>query len=110
MLDPSGRKEVFRTVRRLNREAGITVVWITHFMEEAAQADRLLVMSDGAVAMQGTPREVFRQVQAVRALGLDVPPLTALGFSLRGDGLALPDDILTLEEMVEALCPLLHKP
>ena len=110
MLDPSGRKEVFRTVRRLNREAGITVVWITHFMEEAAQADRLLVMSDGAVAMQGTPREVFRQVQAVRALGLDVPPMTALGFSLRGDGLALPDDILTLEEMVEALCPLLHKP
>ncbi|HIQ63125.1 MAG TPA: ATP-binding cassette domain-containing protein, partial [Candidatus Avichristensenella intestinipullorum] len=110
MLDPSGRKEVFRTVRRLNREAGITVVWITHFMEEAAQADRLLVMSDGAVAMQGTPREVFRQVQAVRALGLDVPPMTALGFSLRGNGLALPDDILTLEEMVEALCPLLHKP
>lgn len=106
MLDPAGRREVFSTVRALNREWGITVVWITHFMEEAAMADRLLMMHEGGITMEGTPRELFSQTEAVRALGLDVPPMTALAYDLIHDGLDLPADIMTYEEMVEALCRL----
>lgn len=106
MLDPAGRRDVFATVKRLNREAGITVVWITHFMEEAAQADRLLIMHEGGIAMEGTPRALFSQVDKIRSYGLDVPPMTGLAHDLRAAGLALPDDIMTYEEMVEALCPL----
>lgn len=106
MLDPAGRRDVFQTVRRLNREAGITVLWITHFMEEAAQADRLLVMHEGRIAMEGTPRELFMQVDAMRALGLDVPPMTALAHDLRAAGLQLPGGIMNLDEMVEGLCQL----
>ena len=73
MLDPSGRKEVLKTIKRLNREKGITVVWITHFMEEAAQADRIVVMNKGATVLSGTPREVFEQVNTLREIHLDVP-------------------------------------
>ena len=74
MLDPFGRRDVLETVRRLNKEKGITVVWITHYMEEAVQADRILVVSDGQIVKEGTPREIFRQVDALRELHLDVPP------------------------------------
>ncbi len=110
MLDPAGRQEVLSTIRALNREKGITVVWITHFMEEAAQADRILVMHQGKVALQGRPREVFPQVEKLRELHLDVPHMTDLAHTLRRDGLPLRDDILTVDEMTQEvltlLCPL----
>ena len=106
MLDPAGRREVLETVRRLNREEGISIVLITHYMNEAAEADRLIVMDHGKVAMEGTPREIFSRVEEVRALGLDVPPITALAGELRKAGLAVRTDVLTVEEMVEELCRL----
>ena len=109
MLDPSGRAEVLATVRKLNREKGMTVVWITHFMEEAAVADRLVVMNDGSVAMEGTPRQVFSRVEEIKALGLDVPPMAELAQTLRDRGLPLPEGILTVSDMVKelknVLCP-----
>ena len=109
MLDPSGRAEVLATVRKLNREKGITVVWITHFMEEAAVADRLVVMNDGSVALEGTPRQVFSRVEEIKALGLDVPPMAELAQTLRDKGLPLPEGILTVSDMVkelkDVLCP-----
>ena len=109
MLDPSGRAEVLATVRKLNREKGMTVVWITHFMEEAAVADRLVVMNDGSVAMEGTPRQVFSRVEEIKALGLDVPPMAELAQTLRDRGLPLPEGILTVSDMVkelkDVLCP-----
>lgn len=107
MLDPAGRREVLDTVRRLNRQKGITVVWITHFMEEAAQADRVVVVNQGHIARQGTPREVFRQVDEMRELHLDVPHMTALAADLRKAGMPLPQDILTVDEMVKEVCKLL---
>lgn len=107
MLDPSGRAEVLETVRRLNREKGITVVWITHFMEEAAQADRIVVVNGGEIALSGTPREVFRHVDQMRALQLDVPPMTELAQELRADGMPIPEDVLTVDEMAEEVCKLL---
>lgn len=106
MLDPAGRRDVFSTVQRLGREAGIAVVWITHFMEEAAQSARLIVMHEGRIAMEGTPLQVFSQVERVRALGLDVPPMTGLAYDLRMSGMPLPDNIMNNDEMVEALCRL----
>ena len=106
MLDPVGRREVMKVVRRLNHEEGITVLWITHFMEEAAQADRILVIEEGELKMSGTPREVFRQIDAVRACGLDVPEMTELARGLNGCGLNLSEDILSVEEMVVELCRL----
>ena len=109
MLDPSGRAEVLATVRKLNREKGMTVVWITHFMEEAAIADRLIVMNDGSVALEGTPRQVFSRVNEIKALGLDVPPMAELAQTLRDRGLPLPEGILTVSDMVKelknVLCP-----
>ena len=109
MLDPSGRAEVMNTVRRLNREEGISIVLITHFMTEAIQADVIYVMNDGKIAMTGTPREVFSQIGRVRALGLDVPPMTALAEKLRNAGLPVRPDVLTVEEMVEEVCRLQSK-
>ena len=106
MLDPSGRDEVLSTVRRINREQGITVIWITHFMEEAAQADRVIVMNDGRIVMDGTPRHVFRHVDEVKALGLDVPEMTELALMLNRAGLPVATDILTVDEMVEEICRL----
>ena len=106
MLDPIGRRDVFALVRRLNVEEGITVVWITHFMEEAALADRLVIMDDGRVALQGAPREVFAQTERVLALGLDVPEMMKLASMLRSGGVALPGDIMTVNEMVVELCRL----
>ena len=103
MLDPSGREEVFGTVRKLNREKGITVVWITHFMAEAAKADRVVVLDHGAVAMDGTPREVFARVEELKSLGLDVPPMAELSRMLGESGLPLPAGILTVDDMVKEL-------
>ncbi len=106
MLDPSGRKEVLKTIKRLNREKGITVVWITHFMEEAAQADRIVVMNKGTSVLSGTPREVFEQVDTLREMHLDVPHMTDLSQALRKAGMPLPAGILTVEEMAEEVCRL----
>lgn len=106
MLDPAGRREVLSTVHQLNREEGISILLITHYMNEAAEADRLIVMDHGRVAITGTPREVFSHVEEVRALGLDVPPMTALAGDLSAAGLPIRTDLLTVEELVEELCRL----
>ena len=109
MLDPSGRKEVLETIRTLNQQKGITVIWITHFMEEAAQADRVLVITDGQIRLSGTPAEVFDRVDEMREMHLDVPHMTALAAELRAAGMPLKSGILTVEELVEEverLCPL----
>lgn len=107
MLDPTGRKEVLETVRALNREKGITVLWITHFMEEAALADRVVVMSDGAIVTDGTPRNVFQNVDALRALHLDVPPMAELCQQLRAQGMPIDPGVLTVDEMIKEVAPLL---
>ena len=109
MLDPSGREEVMNTVHRLNREEGISIVIITHYMSEAATADYLVVMDNGKIHMTGTPREVFADVDNVRGLGLDVPPMTSLAHELRQAGIDLRPDVLTVEEMVEEVCRLSSK-
>ena len=109
MLDPSGRREVLETMRRLNRQKGITVIWITHFMEEAAQADRVLVITDGEIRISGTPDQVFDRVEEIQEMHLDVPHMTALAGELRAAGMPLRSGILTVEELaeeVERLCPL----
>ena len=107
MLDPVGRAEVLSVVDRLNREEGVTVIWITHFMEEAARCDRVAVMEEGKIALLGTPREVFsRHREEVREKGLDVPEMTLLAHELRASGLNLPEDILSVDEMVVELCRL----
>ena len=103
MLDPSGRADVLKTVRRLNRERGMTVLWITHFMEEAAVADRVVVLDKGHVAMDGAPSEVFTRVEEIKALGLDVPPMAELAMQLRNSGMDLPAGILTVDDMVKEL-------
>lgn len=105
MLDPSGRREVMQTVQRLNREEGITILLITHHMDEAVLADRVLVMEAGRLVLSGTPREVFSRVEEVKALGLDVPQVTELAAQLHAMGLPVPKDVLTVDEMVTALCP-----
>ncbi len=109
MLDPVGRRDVFSLARKLNREEGITVVWITHFMDEAVLADRVAVMDDGKIAMLGAPREVFAHVDEIRALGLDVPEMMRLAAELRRKGLKLDAETMTVEEMVEELCRLKSK-
>ena len=109
MLDPTGRKDIFETTRRLNRDKKITVVWITHFMEEAAQADRVIVLSGGKIEMSGTPKAVFTRVEALRELGLDVPPMAMLRKMLNGRGFTLPDGILTVDDMVKELKACLSK-
>jgi len=106
MLDPNGRSEVIRTVRELNKLEGITVVLITHYMEEAVFADRVVVMDRSHVVLEGTPRQVFAQVDVIKAAGLDVPQVTELAYELRKDGLNLPEGILTLEEFTEAAAKL----
>ncbi len=103
MLDPSGRREVIRAVRALNDVEEITVILITHYMEEIIHANKVFVMDKGKIAMQGTPREIFSQVERLKALRLDVPQVTLLAHELRERGLAIPKGILTCEELVEAL-------
>ena len=106
MLDPSGRQEVMNTIKRLNKEYNITVLHITHFMEEAVEADRVIVMEKGKLALEGTPREVFSNVTRLKEIGLDVPYMTELAHLLKEDGLDIRDNILTVEEMVGELCQL----
>lgn len=108
MLDPQGRREVMDTICRLNRERGMTVVLITHYMEEAALADRVVVMEDGRVLSDGTPREVFSRVQQLREVALDVPQATDLCFRLRQHGISIAADILKEDECIEALSQLLE--
>ena len=103
MLDPNGRKEVVRAVRGLNQVEGITVILITHYMEEVIHADRIFVMDKGSVVMEGTPREIFSQVDRLKELRLDVPQVTQLAWELKRHGLPLPDGILTTQELTEAL-------
>ena len=103
MLDPNGRREVISAAMKLNRTKGITIILITHYMEEAINADRIIVMDRGKVAMQGTPREIFSQVERMKELQLDVPQVTLLAHELRGMGLKIPDSILTKEELAAAL-------
>jgi len=105
MLDPRGRREVLETVLRLNRKEGITVIWITHHMDEAVNANRVVVMERGRIVTEGLPRDVFRQTDKLHQLDLDVPAITRLGQLLAQDGLDIPDDVLTVEEMVNLLCP-----
>lgn len=103
MLDPSGRADVINAARSLNKDENITIILITHYMEEAIQADHIFVMDDGKIAMQGSPREVFSRVEEMQALNLDVPQVTLLGHTLRKKGLNIPEGILTREELAEAL-------
>ena len=103
MLDPKGRKEVIRAIRALNQVEEITVILITHYMEEIIHADRVFVMDKGRIAMQGTPRAIFSQVEKLKELRLDVPQVTLLAYELQKSGVNLPDGILTVEELTEAL-------
>ena len=106
MLDPVGRRDVMETIERLNREEGITMILITHYMDEAVRADKVFVIDDGDLVMQGTPKEIFSQVETLQKYGLDVPQVTEVAYLLRKEGIDLPADILTIEEMVGAICQL----
>lgn len=108
MLDPQGRKEVMDTVMKLNKEFGITVILITHYMDEAVKADRVVVMDGGKIAIDGTPKEVFRNVERMKKLGLDVPQATELAYRLRKKGFKLPDNILDENECAEAILKILE--
>ena len=103
MLDPNGRKEVIRAVRALNLAEGITVLLITHYMEEIIHADKVFVMDKGKVAMEGTPKEIFSQVERLKELRLDVPQVTLLAYELQKSGMKIPDGILTTDELIDAL-------
>ena len=109
MLDPNGRREVIKTVHALNRAEGITVLLITHYMEEAVNADRVIVMDDGRIVMDGEPREIFSRVRELKSHGLDVPQVTELAFALREAGMPLPEGILSREELVREMAPLLAR-
>jgi energy-coupling factor transport system ATP-binding protein len=104
MLDPAGRREVLKTIKYLNKDYGITVLYITHYMEEAVDVDRVIVMENGTIVFQGTPKEVFSRVEELKQLGLDVPQVTELAYELRKEGFDIQPDILKVEEMVDALC------
>lgn len=106
MLDPSGREEVMKTIRQLNEEYNITIVHITHFMEEAVQGDRIVVMEEGKIIIDDTPRNVFKNVDLLKSIGLDVPQVTELAHELIKDGVPLDEGILNIDEMVEAICQL----
>lgn len=104
MLDPSGRREVMDTLIKLNKEEGKTIILITHYMEEAAISDRVVVMEDGKMVLSGTPREVFSQVDKIKGLGLDVPQVTELAYELKKDGIEISTEVLNIEEMVKEIC------
>ena len=104
MLDPNGRKEVIRSARELNQKEGVTVILITHYMEEVIDADAVFVMEEGRIVLQGTPKEVFSHVEELQKLRLDVPQVTLLAHELRKSGLPIPEGILTAEELAGALC------
>lgn len=103
MLDPKGRQEIINTILRLNKEKGITVVLITHYMEEAEKADRVLVMNDGDFIADGTPKEIFKNVKMLKSVGLDVPQTTELLYALNQNGMAVPTDVLSIEETADAI-------
>ncbi len=104
MLDPSGRREVMESVMQLNREEGITIILITHYMEEAVLADRVVVMDHGHIVMDSTPKDIFSKVDEMKRLGLDVPQVTECSHLLKKAGISLPDGILNISEMVDAIC------
>lgn len=106
MLDPNGRKEVLKTVQELRRQENITAILITHYMEEVIDADRVYVMDKGQVVMEGTPKEIFSQVEKLKEYRLDVPQATMLAYELQQKGLDIPDGILRMEELVEVICQL----
>ncbi len=105
MLDPRGRREVLQTVKKINREEGITIVYITHDMEEALHADKVIVMNQGSIVQEGSPAYVFSQVSSLKSLGLDVPLAADVAQELCSRGVKLPEQIITDEELVVALCP-----
>lgn len=107
MLDPVGRRDVMNAIKRLNRELGITVVFITHYMEEAVEADRIVVMDDSRLIMDGTPKEVFADTDKIRSIGLDVPQTCLLAKMLKDDGINLKNDLLSIDELVENIDDLL---
>lgn len=109
MLDPNGRREVIATLHELNRQEKITVLLITHYMEEVIDADRVIVMDDGKLVMDGTPREIFSRVKELKEYRLDVPQVTELAYELKQAGVDLPDGILTMDELMEKLLPILHE-
>lgn len=110
MLDPNGRKEVIRTIRELNRAEQITVILITHYMEEVIEADRVYVMDDGRIVMEGTPHEVFARTEELKSYRLDVPQVTELSWQLKKAGLPLSDGILTIDAFVDEIMTLYKKP
>ena len=107
MLDPKGRSEVIKTIKMLNEEKDITVVLITHYMDEAAQADRTVVIDDGEIVLDGTPKEVFKNVEKLKSLGLDVPKVTELAYELRKMGIEISDDVLTVDECFDEIIRIL---
>lgn len=106
MLDPNGRKEVLRTVEELRKKEKVTVILITHYMEEVVGADRVIVMDKGSIVMEGSPKRIFSRVEELKKYRLDVPQATLLAYELQKKGVQLPDGILSTEELVEALCQL----
>jgi energy-coupling factor transport system ATP-binding protein len=106
MLDPSGRRDVLNNIKYLNKEFGMTIVLITHYMDEAAQADRIIVMDEGSIKMEGTPRDIFPQVERMKKIGLDVPQVTELAYELKKAGIDINEKILNVDEMVNELCQL----
>ena len=109
MLDPRGREQVMQTIHRLNKDLGITVVAITHYMEEVVDADRVIVMDDGHIVMDGTPKEIFSRVEELKQYRMDVPQVTELAWELQKKGIPLPDGILRKSELLDALVPLLKE-
>lgn len=109
MLDPNGRKEVLKTIKMLNKEFGVTIVLITHYMDEAAQAERVVVMDSGEIVMNDTPKKVFSRVEELKNIGLDVPQVTELTHMLIDEGISLDSEIITEDECVQALSELLNK-
>ncbi|WP_406541904.1 energy-coupling factor transporter ATPase [Clostridium ljungdahlii] len=106
MLDPSGRCEVMSTIKDINSKYNMTVILITHYMEEAVEADRIIVMDEGKIIMEGSPRNIFSQVSKMKKIGLDVPQMTELAYELKNSGVDIKPDILTIDEMVNELCRL----
>ncbi|GAB6168998.1 energy-coupling factor transporter ATPase [Clostridium carnis] len=106
MLDPSGRKEVIRNIKEINKKYGITIILITHYMDEAAEADRVIVMDNGKIILEGIPRDVFSKVETMKRIGLDVPQVTELCYELQKSGVNISTNILNVDEMVNALCQL----
>ncbi|WP_194191689.1 energy-coupling factor transporter ATPase [Clostridium chrysemydis] len=106
MLDPSGRKEVIKNIKEINKEYGISIVLITHYMDEAAEADRIVVVDDGKAIMEGTPKKIFSNVEKMKEVGLDVPQVTELSYELNKAGISIDREIINVDEMVDALCQL----